>query len=145
MSAYIVTQSTINAIVTFAFGNGQYIDPLPGSNHVGSAVPITQYEPKQIAKLLWSENHRSVNHRNREQTAVPPFSYAETRSGKVSPATTRPLSPLDIISLCKCLNYQSCEPGDWSGTWAYRFLLEVIASAANDLIDGKDVPWGLYD
>ena len=145
MSAYIVTQSTINAIVTFAFGKGLYIDPLPGSNHVGSAVPITQYEPKQIAELLWSENHRSVSHRYREETAVPPFRYAETRLGKVSPAKTRTLTPLDIISLCKCLNYQSCEHGDWPGSWTCRFLLEVMASAANDLIIGKDVPWGLYD
>ena len=145
MSAYIVTQSTINAIVTFAFGKRLYIDPLPGSNHVGSVVLITQYEPKQIAELLWSENHRSVNQRYRKQTAVPPFSYAETRSGKVSPTKTLPLTPLDIISLCKCLNYQSCEPGDWPGTWTCRFLLAVIANAANDLISGKDVPWGLYD
>ena len=145
MSAYIVKQSTINAIVTFAFGKELHIDPLPGSNHVGSAVPITQYEPKQIAELLWSENHRSVNHRYREQMSLPPFSYAERRSGEVLPAKTRILTPVDIISLCKCLNYQCCEPGDWSGTWTYRFLLEVIASAADDLIDGKDAPWGLYD
>ena len=145
MSAYIVTPSTINAIVTFAYAKRMYVDTLPCSTQVGSTQPIDIYEPQQIAETLWTENHRSVNARYRTNTVPPPFRYAPTRTGKVTPTQTRTLTALDIISLCKCLNYQSCETDDWSDTWACRFLLDVIARAADDVLDGKDVPWGLYD
>ena len=100
--------------------------------------------PTRSAKRLLAENIRSVNYRYRQNDPVPTYRHKPTYAGAVSPETTRLLTALDIIRLCQCLEYQSCEHPEWPTSWARTFLQSVVDTAVNDLPGYDDAPWGLY-
>jgi hypothetical protein len=43
------------------------------------------------------------------------------------------LKPLDIISMCKCYEYQSCESEDWTETLAHRQIQWIIGEALRQI------------
>jgi len=144
MSAYVVSKKTIDAIVTFAMKNVYSNKPLPGeTNH---PYVITKDEsPDKIGLALWSENQISVDYRYRETSIALAYKWSPTIMGKVDRITTRLLTPMDIIGLCHCLSYQSCEHPGWEASWACDFLKKVIDAATRKLPDYDKAPWGLYD
>lgn len=74
--------------------------------------------PLVVANELKRENLKSVNFRYRENTRFQPFKLSA-----FDPKHVRQYSYADIVALCDCLEYQSCEHGeDWYSSVGYSFL-----------------------
>ena len=144
MSAFIVSTSTIEAIVTFAVRHLDSIEPLPGTSAT-AWVAIRAENPDAIGQALLDENYRSVNCRYRTEDAPLRYRHRSRLTGNVDGTTCRALTAVDIIKLCHCLAYQSCEHDDWEASWAKRFLDRVISAATRKLQGYDAAPWGLYD
>lgn len=70
---------------------------------------------QEIADALKRENIKSVNHRYSERT----------RFKKCDLSTADVLPPEDVVALCDCLDYQSCEHHDYKPG-----MLAVIRASA---------------
>lgn len=148
MSAFIVEKSTVDAIVTYAVGSIRRVHTCramsPNEEAIGGCVYTERYTPQQIGQILWDENRISVDYRYREKNAPTPYVYSPTVNGWVEPNKMRALLPIDVIKLCHCLEYQSCEHAEWDSSWAKDFLDRVVSRALRELPGYEDAPWGLY-
>jgi len=122
MSAFIVSDTHINALVSYATGGGPF--------------RVSDGNPQELGQMLVNENYRSVNYRYRERDEPHTFRYRPY---------IKPLKPVEVIKLCDCYDYQSCETDDYEKSEAYR-LIQGIRSKALHLLPGyADAPWGLDD
>lgn len=87
MSAYICSDRHI-ATIAVTYGNLTGMD---------------RQEIQKLADQLKRWNIRSVNYRYNERTRMAPCSLAEVAQ----------LGLTDMVELCRCLEYQSCERQDW--------------------------------
>ena len=155
MSAYIVSKSTIDAIVTYAVGGTHRVSncrPMPGDVRPGEYQRTTDYTPTQIGAALWAENARSVNYRYREDASALAYTYRPRLSASLPPRgqptaalVARTLTAMDLIKLCQCLEFQSCEHPGWKGSFAQDFLDRTIHAAISELPGHQEAPWGLPD
>lgn len=122
MSAYIVSDATIDALVTFAIGGGVY--------------RVTSENPQKVGQMLVNENYRSVNHRYREKELAHTYTFKPM---------TRHLSPVTILKLCDCYDYQACETEDYEATDAAKMIDGIRHRAIRTLSGYDDAPWGLHD
>jgi hypothetical protein len=151
MSAFIVTDDTIHAIVTYALENVSTCKRMTKAGTAGREFrDLRGYSPDAIGQALLTENYRSVNDRYNENKRAPRYTYRETRIGCVgydsdrNPIVRR-LTAVDVMKLCRCLDYQSCEHDGWERSWARDFLDRVILAAISDVPGYDNAPWGLYD
>ena len=119
MSAYIVNDKTINAIVSYAMDKGLNVN-----------------NPQELATMLMNENVRSVNYR-----------YNETTKQAIKFEYVKGVSLDMFYGAINCLNYQSCECNDYEQSkafnWMNNALLELgLGWGARDV--GKDW-WGIPD
>lgn len=122
MSAFIVTDYHINALVTWGvYNKAQYW--LPKERRW---VYFNSETAPAIAALLYSENVRSVNSRYNERSRRTGFRYI------FEPSALR-LRPDEIIKACDCLDYQSCETKSWKNTQAYKALQSIREEAISAL------------
>jgi hypothetical protein len=122
MSAFVCSKSHIAAIASFAVSKQVWTG-------TGSAK-LADY--KSIYKALAEANVRSVCHRYADDSAD---NYSDLlRVPKHSPVQ---YSPIQIVKLCDCLDYQSCETEDWRESPECK-LLENIKQAAVCSIPGYD-------
>ena len=144
MSAYIVEKATIDAILTFALTGRQKfgtIKRIAGDNRPGEYTVTTDYDINQIGQALWDENVRSVNARYSEQSEFEAYKFKALH--KLPGKDGRYLAPIDIIKICQCLEYQSCEHDGWQDSFAKDFLDRVVSAAIRCLPGYEDAPWGL--
>lgn len=120
MSAYIVSDATIDALVTWAVGGG------PNR--------VTGDDPNKVGQMLVDQNHRSVNYRYREDGQPPRYSYRPY---------IKPLTPVAIIKICNCYDYQACETDDYEKTPAGRMVDAIRSKAIRQLPGYEEAPWGL--
>lgn len=115
MSAYIVPDYHVNVLVSWAVA------------HRAEAFPrgIT---PRALGELLHEANCASVDYRYGEHN---PRDY---RHALVPVAG---VSAVQVVKACDCLEYQSCERPDWTGSQA-QFLLTRIRDRAVSLLPGYD-------
>lgn len=103
MSAFIVTDRTINALAT------AYL------------LTVSRSTPSQsIAQTLLNENYRSVNFRYNENDAAPSIEY---RTEGLD------LSAVEVLALCSGYEYQACETNDWVDSEACK-MIEAIKYGA---------------
>ena len=133
MSAFIVTDTHVNALVTYAVDKRlSYFDGKNRNN-------ILAHNAEEVGRILMDENVRSVCHRYNEASA-------EEKSAGASYKFERfetPLTPVEAIKACHCLEYQSCETDDWEGTIAWRILQAIISHASHNLPGYDKAPWGI--
>lgn len=131
MSAFIVSNTQINALVRFASTNGVsfYYGPTKQRFNVSG-------NEDAACQLLLDENVRSVNYRYGETTEADRIVYEID-----APC----LTPVQIIKAAQCLDYQSCETDDWEDTMAKKFLDAIIQQAIVKLPGYDDAPWTIYD
>lgn len=144
MSAYIVEKATIDAILTFALKGRQKfgtIKRINSDHRPGEYTVVGDYTPDQIGQALWDENVRSVNARYREQSEFEIYKFRAVY--KLPGKDGRYLAPIDIIKICQCLEYQSCEHDGWQDSFAKDFLDRVVDACIRALPGYEDAPWGL--
>lgn len=109
MSAFIVNDNTINAVLGFA---DQY--------------DLNQFECKDfsaLGQLLVDENYRSTNYLYSEDATPHSFVY----SRYTVPATA-------ALQHLSCIEYQLCEPEDWETTLAFRLCARLRKNMVSQLL-----------
>lgn len=109
MSAFIVTDNTINAVLGFA---NKY-----DLNDFGCS------DLSALGQLLVNENYRSVNYRYNEDATPHTFVYARY--------TVPTVAALQHLA---CIEYQLCEPKDWETTLAFRLCARLRKKMVNRLL-----------
>lgn len=131
MSAYICSDKHIKVLAAFA------ADTLNAS-------------PVLVANELKRENIKSVNFRYNEKTRFTKYTLADfelNNNGK-GDDWLGVYSYADILALCECLAYQSCEHGNngWEQSAGYTILsmiTEYARQAAKRLDMGKSDLWSI--
>lgn len=109
MSAYIVTDNTINAVLGFA---DQY--------------DLNQFECEDfsaLGQLLVDENYRSVNSRYDEDRTPHTFVYSRY--------TVPTVAALQHLA---CIEYQLCETKGWETTLAFRLCARLRKKMVDRLL-----------
>ncbi len=121
MSAYVVPDYHINALVSWAAGRH-------GSNAVsywwGGRCREVRGDERRIASVLYAENVRSVNSRYKEHDAA---------HGFVFKMVANMLNPIDVIKGCHGYAYQACEADDWEQSEAHAIIQGIERSAIRSL------------
>jgi hypothetical protein len=131
MSAFIVSNAQINALVRFASINN--ITFFYGATSQRWNISGNE---DATAQLLLDENVRSVNYRYKQ----------EDEAGKIVYQIDAPvLTPVQIIKAAQCLEYQSCETPDWDKTMAKQLIDAIISTAITKLPGYDDAPWSIYE
>jgi hypothetical protein len=89
-------------------------------------VPVTEENADAFGQILADENCRSYNARYSETVDALDYAF------KLFPVL---LTPSELIKACHCLDYQSCETGDWPETAAAQILRELVDAAASKIDD----------
>lgn len=139
MSAFLVTDTHINALVTVALGNSgaRYWDL-----YSKSSVTITTMNAQSVGKVLMDENVRSVTHRyaHIQDHVEKCHAYAESyRFRKFRGA----LSVAEVAKACDCYSYQACETDDWQGSQAYLIIAAIREHVSADIPGWDKAPWGI--
>ena len=121
MSAYLVPDYHINALVSWAAGRH-------GSNAVsyywGGKHREVRNDEKRIASVLYAENVRSVNARYRG---------ADPAHGFVFKRVANVLNPIDVIKGCHGYGYQACEAEGYEESEAFAIVAAIAQSAIRSL------------
>jgi hypothetical protein len=134
MSAWIVSKNHIDALVTWAIDNNLIV------KHNGWSYRISD-NPDRVGLELWAENHRSVNYRYDEETAVPDYVFKENKQ-----------DGLVIFKNIQCYDYQTCECDNYRETFSSAFVnatLEILSGLGytydkvRDLKEYDAAPWGI--
>lgn len=129
MSAFVVSKKHVAALANFAVRQKVWI----GTHSAGPG------DFESIYTTLAKENVRSVCHRYEDEKpeAYDDFLKPAGRGKHVVD------SPVAVIKLAQCLDYQSCETDDWQETQACK-ILKAIINKAIDCLPGYDAaPWAI--
>ena len=126
MSAYLVSHKHIDAILT-GYASMKYV---PASHAAVEALTAR-------GKVLLAENVRSVAHRYSE---LPETSHA---TEYVFKEYSKKLTPVTLLKLCDCLEYQSCETDDYFSTDAYSSLNILRSNFIAALPGYDDAEWSI--
>lgn len=136
MSAYVVNDATINAIVTYAAS-------IDARYYQQGVIRTVMGDEQRIAGLLYTANVESVNCRYGEDDPSDPFTFRPVPASRIS--TDAKQVPLFVLSLCNCLEYQSCELPQWETTLAKAILTGIREAVIRQLPGIDKAPWGLRD
>jgi hypothetical protein len=129
MSAFIVTDYHINALVSYGVNNqARYWDGQQWIYFNKETAPA-------LASRLYRANVQSVNSRYGERNRSTGFGYKHV--------VVSHLSPADVIRACDCLDYQSCERKGWDGSQA-RKTLQAIRERAIEQLACCSSTWELH-
>lgn len=131
MSAFIVSNTQINALVRFASTNNV-------SFYYGATRQRWNVSGNEdaTAQLLLDENVRSVNYRYQENG----------EAGQIVYEIDAPdLTAVQVIKLAQCVEYQSCETPDWDKTMAKQLIDAIIQQAIVKLPGYDAAPWTIND
>lgn len=133
MSAYVVSDYHINALVTWAatrHGNDRVTYYWEGRSR------DVRENPKRIASVLYAENVRSVNARYNE-CDTPSFRYRPIALGYAK------LTPVQVLKACNCYEYQACETDDWEQSEACAIINGIREEAVSALPGYEEAEWEL--
>jgi len=86
-----------------------------------------------VGALLAAQNRRSVNFRYDEEEIEPVYQHGPTRS----------YSPVELLKIIKCYEYQSCETPDWDTSEAHNFCTALKDQLIHLLPGWDDAPWAI--
>ncbi|MGA7178142.1 MAG: hypothetical protein WBX11_00950 [Thiobacillaceae bacterium] len=134
MSAYIVNPEHVAALAAYAARPPLHRNAVIFEWREGGA--------ELVAEKLMQANIDSCNYRYPNSHYYTPEGEAQLIQEAVEYAkrfkfNAPRLTPLDIIRMCECLDYQSCEPENWRDTLASR-QIEFIKSSAIRELPGYD-------
>lgn len=146
MSAFVCGPDHIRQIAIFAalpptrgIRREYNVDPrfVPDSGRFYKAE--THELASHYAEILYQENVRSVLHRypadNRSDYLL------RCRVTRQHVNQHQPSTSVEIIKLCACLDYQSCETDDYRTTLAHDLLEQIKQAAIYELPGYEDAPW----
>ena len=152
MSAFICGPDHFKVLAIFAASRSHgslNVDPRYIKGLVGDHNSTTTDLATLYADTLYRENIRSVRGRYPEDKwddlpgpIVKPL-HIVVDSRDQTLAKYRP-SPVAILKMCDCLEYQSCETEDYRQTVAFALLDSIRRAAIRRLVGYEDAPWDFY-
>ena len=90
-----------------------------------------------MGRILWEENHKSVNCRYNESTPTPPYTFAKP---------VLEWSEGALLTEIGCYDYQTCEHEEYSQSQA-KFAMDALAQALteNGAERDNEAPWGVCE
>lgn len=120
-------------------GMEEYINATIPDAAMRGATHLNDYELATVyADILYQENIRSVLARypSDDLQSAPGQSekpeHIEVTAQDIASGAYR-VKPIDILSMCNCLEYQSCETDDYRQSLAWRLMESIRASAIRQL------------
>ena len=139
MSAFIVSNKTITAIVT-AMQHKRFSTDL--INPKTGEVINARTNPQKYGQILLDENYRSVNFRYDENRKPHTFymEYKKREGGYRDEFTLG-----EMYGSIQCYMYQTCETPDWDGSDIYYAMLSLKDDIAKRMAEklGDEIKWGL--
>lgn len=140
MSCFQVSKATIAALLTFYRGRSQ------DSQHITIRGQMFGHRLDDATWLalgvcLWDANARSVTsryHITREAEGIEEFTAEDIGS-----LFDKPRTPVQILKLIDCVEYQSCEDSAWEDSTACAVLHRIQREAIAALPGYEEAPWGL--
>jgi hypothetical protein len=124
MSAFMCSDDHIIALAAYAVK----------SQHVADTLDCLRFH----VSTLHAENLKSVMYRYED---IDPDTYPlPVATGKDLSAADG-LSPVQIIKMCHCLDYQSCEHPEYEHSAACRIIREIIDVASFKLPGYDEAAW----
>ncbi|MGO9013617.1 MAG: hypothetical protein ACLQF0_01430 [Dissulfurispiraceae bacterium] len=157
MSAFVVSPEHIRELAAFAVSKkhgSMRVDPRYLKYHISETLAaqfndsMTDDEIATIyAGVLYSENLRSVGERYPDCKGdidelpglIEKPSYIVVRMRDIIDRKVRNM--IDILKMCKCLEYQSCETDDYYTTDAYKLTQAIKEAAISSLPGYDDAVW----
>lgn len=136
MSAFVVTDDHINAILTAAAGGPHfdlYVQAASGENR--GPIYDLRKDLTDIGRILLGANIASCEHLYHDVG-----SYGTADDFRHSPVKTSPLAALKLI---QSLEYQSCERDDWNWSLPHRILIALTDVIIRKLPGYDAAPWGM--
>jgi hypothetical protein len=127
MSAYMVSDLHLNAIVTYASNNSVSV-------FIGNKWFDVRCNEQRIIAILETANKESLHVRYGDDDVTTGIKYK---------ITDKYQSPMQIIKLCDCFNYQACEVNDYEHTPAAAIIKAIIHNAINNLPGYGDLEWSV--
>lgn len=152
MSAFVVDRNHVRYLVYAASQWG--LGVLEQFNPTEDQDPADPYAREtRMGQELWDENVRSVMHRYPSRTGESSNCSDKKLPGPIGedfetfkyepPNPVRNLiNPLQVISSCRCLDYQSCEHEGWRSSLACRVLESIEAHAVEKIPGYRETKWG---
>lgn len=151
MSAWIVSENHITALVCAGLRFSHPGDDLRYRVPAGDSFVVERLShanATEVGQMLWLENRASVNHRYEEDTEIPAYEYpvkpmVPGMYAILTGPEPHPYTPVEILKLLSCYEYQSCEHDGWE-TSAAKAYCDALRNAAIDALPGYDAaPWGI--
>ena len=132
MSAFVVNNDHISAMVELAVGRGASTDAVYWDEK-GDGHPerVQREDFDRIGQLLLDENVRSVNARYKTDD-VGVFVDAPFLQGA---------TPVEGLKLVVCYEYQSCEHPEWEQSAAFRLCEAITRKLVRQVPGFEDAPW----
>jgi capsid portal protein len=139
MSAFMCNTADFATLAKFAIEN-----QCQGTDEKGKPRKLAR-----VANLLGAENARSVNYRYAHNPDAQE-KFVLLTGAQVTAAALRDVSTVQIIKLCDCVKYQSCETADYESTPAYALLNNIRETAVSKAPDYSmstyaSAAWGLAE
>ncbi len=131
MSAFVVSDKTIAGMLQ-ATRQDHYGVYVYWNNE---SKRIHNHDTSVAAQVLVDENYRSVNYRSGL------YGHETVESHTYSDPYVEPLELIQIIKLCNCYAYQSCETDDWKETEAYAICDALKETAIRALPGYENAEW----
>jgi len=128
MSAFMVSDLHLNAIVTYA-SNQDISIYLSGCERVQ-----VKGNEQAIIEILATANAESLHVRYGDDDLASAVKYEPTHKYQ---------SPMQIIKLCQCFDYQACEVADYEKTPAAIVTRAIIEAATMKLPGYDDLEWSV--
>lgn len=150
MSAFVVDKAHINALLQYGLsfrygGNGNVTWYVEAEQPTDRYRKLTSDNVDQIGQMLLDECIESVQYRYEDspRTDLP----GRTDGEYLLPFQHKPLSrtpsPVEVLKLIACYEYQSCEHPGWHTSEAKVFCDALRHFAINGLPGYEEAPWEL--
>lgn len=126
----------------------QHIAALVGSFMAMKDQYTTVEDPRALARTLYLENVRSVDHRYRHDAQYTSEIVAHYASHPVTKRMieawqAKPLTPGEFFKALACYEYQSCECEDWRTTEAFKLCDQMRGQVCARVPGYEQCPWGI--
>ena len=142
MSAFVVDKAHINAMIDAGLmvryrPMHWYPEGKEGSSS------LTEINASEVGQMLLEECIKSVGYRyeDSEVTNLPGRSDAEYIIPFQYKRFANPPTPVEILKIISCYEYQSCEHPGWKTSEAYTFCRALRHSTIDRLPGYDEAPW----
>lgn len=148
MSAYICNPEHFGVLAAYAVQKSCIIYNWEAGSTTTPAGKIANAQ--NVARLLARENIRSVTHRypdsedgHRAGPCLKDADIEEAAAIYAAHFIAKPqrLTPVQVLSLCQCYDYQACECKDWRTTDAELQTERIRNAAIRDLPGYDEADW----